>query len=156
MKEGFIYTGPNTAQISFPLGGIGSGCIGLAGNGLLIDWEIRNHPDKRTYNNYSGFLVRAYEGERLVSARVLAGDLMPPYTGEPRRGESYHSGFGFGPPGEIFCGISPLFFLYFQGGVPGCGASVRGWGFSGRRDHESLESHDSAERRRFQHPCRAF
>lgn len=118
MKEGFIYTGPNTAQISFPLGGIGSGCIGLAGNGLLIDWEIRNHPDKRTYNNYSGFLVRAYEGDRLVSARVLAGDLMPPYTGEPRRGESYHSGFGFGPLEKSFAGFPHFSSCTFRGEFP--------------------------------------
>ena len=27
------YEKPNTAEISFPLGGIGSGCIGLSGNG---------------------------------------------------------------------------------------------------------------------------
>ena len=30
------YTGKNTAQISFPLGGIGTGCIGLGGNGALL------------------------------------------------------------------------------------------------------------------------
>ena len=35
-------------EISFPLGGIGSGCIGLAGNGRLVDWEIFNRPNKNT------------------------------------------------------------------------------------------------------------
>ena len=41
------YTGEYQKEISFPLGGIGSGSIGLAGNGRLTDWEIFNHPDKR-------------------------------------------------------------------------------------------------------------
>ena len=36
------YTGKYTSQISFPLGGIGTGCIGLSGNGSLRDIEIKN------------------------------------------------------------------------------------------------------------------
>ena len=28
----FLYRGARASQISFPLGGIGAGCIGLAGN----------------------------------------------------------------------------------------------------------------------------
>jgi hypothetical protein len=35
-----IYTGENLREIIFPLGGIGSGSIGLAGNGSLVDWNI--------------------------------------------------------------------------------------------------------------------
>ena len=42
----FLYTGDRTSQISFPLGGLGTGCIGLAGNGRLIDWEIFNRHAK--------------------------------------------------------------------------------------------------------------
>ena len=34
------YAGRKTAQISFPVGGIGSGCIGLSGNGNIKDFEI--------------------------------------------------------------------------------------------------------------------
>ena len=41
----FLYQGNKTNQISFPLGGLGTGCIGLAGNGRLIDWEIFNRPN---------------------------------------------------------------------------------------------------------------
>ena len=33
-----IYEKEYTKNISFPLGGIGTGCIGLAGNGELKDW----------------------------------------------------------------------------------------------------------------------
>ncbi len=36
----FVYTGAKTSQISFPLGGIIGGSIGLCGNGRLIDWEM--------------------------------------------------------------------------------------------------------------------
>ena len=49
--ENFIYRGPNTKEISFPLGGIGTGCIGLSGNGRFIDWEIFNKPNKRQSEN---------------------------------------------------------------------------------------------------------
>ena len=41
-----IYENEYLNEISFPLGGIGSGCIGLAGNGRLIEWEICNRPNK--------------------------------------------------------------------------------------------------------------
>ena len=41
-----IYTGERTSEISFPLGGIGTGSIGLAGNGRLVDWEIFNNANK--------------------------------------------------------------------------------------------------------------
>ena len=37
-----VYSGERLREISFPLGGIGTGCIGLAGSGRLIDWEIFN------------------------------------------------------------------------------------------------------------------
>lgn len=118
MKDGFVYTGRNTAQISFPLGGIGSGCIGLAGNGQLIDWEIYNRPNKKSYNNYSGFLIRAYDKDRLVSARVLSGDLMAPYTGEAHRGEPGHSGYGFGPSEKSLAGFPHFSSCAFRGEFP--------------------------------------
>ena len=45
-----IYKGDNTKEISFPLGGIGTGSIGLGGDGRLIDWEIFNCPSKGSIN----------------------------------------------------------------------------------------------------------
>ena len=39
------YTGSSLQMISFPLGGIGTGTIGLGGRGELRDWEIYNNPD---------------------------------------------------------------------------------------------------------------
>ena len=54
-----LYGTSKHAAISFPLGGIGAGCIGLAGNGSLIDWEVFNHPDKTRMNGISHFALRA-------------------------------------------------------------------------------------------------
>ena len=54
-----IYSGKNLREISFPLGGIGSGSIGLAGNGELIDWEIFNRPNKGCNNLYTFFAIKA-------------------------------------------------------------------------------------------------
>ena len=44
------YENESLNEISFPLGGIGTGSIGLAGNGRLIDWEIFNRPNKGSVN----------------------------------------------------------------------------------------------------------
>ena len=54
-----LYKNEYLNEISFPLGGIGTGCIGLAGNGSLIDWEIYNRPNKGSINANSFFAVRA-------------------------------------------------------------------------------------------------
>ena len=78
----FTYRGPKTSQISFPLGGIGSGSIGLAGNGRLIDWEIYNRPNKGSVNGFSHFAVRAENDDGVLAARILHSDLLPPYQGE--------------------------------------------------------------------------
>ena len=51
------YKGIATREIAFPIGGIGTGCISLAGNGRLVDWEIYNKPAKETENAYTHFAV---------------------------------------------------------------------------------------------------
>ena len=43
--EDFVYSDEKKQKISFPLGGIGSGCIGLSGNGRFREWEIFNRPN---------------------------------------------------------------------------------------------------------------
>lgn len=58
------YTKNRLKEISFPLGGIGTGSIGLAGNGSFIDWEIFNRPSKGSVNAYSHFAVRAIQGDK--------------------------------------------------------------------------------------------
>ena len=53
------YIGDFTKEISFPLGGIGTGSVGISGSGRLIDWEIFNRPSKGSINSYSHFAIKA-------------------------------------------------------------------------------------------------
>jgi non-lysosomal glucosylceramidase len=116
----FVYTGARTAEISFPLGGIGTGCIGLAGNGRLVDWEIANRPNKGSLNGLTHFAVRAEvtsgSGGRVVDARVLQGDLGPPYTGQ-LSADNYRS-FGFGPSRDTLAGAPHFRDAEFRGEFP--------------------------------------
>lgn len=86
------YTGEHLKEISFPLGGIGSGCIGLAGNGRLVDWEIFNRPNKNTENGWSHFAVRCMDGEDVIDARVLVSDDLSCLNG---RGDNFGHGANF-------------------------------------------------------------
>ncbi len=110
-----IYEGIKTREISFPLGGIGAGCIGLAGNGRLIDWEIFNKPAKLSYNGFSHFAVRAERGGEVVDARILHGDLEAPYIGS---GETMYDGFGWGPSRRSLCGMPHFRNHVFKGEFP--------------------------------------
>lgn len=89
-------------NISFPLGGIGAGCIGLSGNGELIDWEIFNKPNKNTRNGYSHFAIVAKTGDK-SDVRVLQGDTSESLMG--RHVDGMYSGFGFGPASNSFAGF---------------------------------------------------
>ena len=71
-----IYEKQKTKNISFPLGGIGTGCIGLSGNGELRDWEIFNRPNKNVGNGYSHFAIKAkYKGKSILKLELLGGVL---------------------------------------------------------------------------------
>ena len=111
------YSGNKTKEISFPLGGIGTGCIGLAGNGRLIDWEIFGNPNKGGANGFSFIAVKAERGEgNIADMRVLNGDLPPPYTGEltPDR----FNGFGFGSSRVTMAGFPHFKDFTFNGTYP--------------------------------------
>ncbi len=88
-----IYKRNKTKCISFPLGGIGTGCIGLGGNGELIDWEIFNRPSNGTRNGYSHFAIKAKCQDK-THVRVLHGDTNENYIGEKDSG--WFCGMGFG------------------------------------------------------------
>jgi non-lysosomal glucosylceramidase len=114
--ERFIYKGEKTRAISFPLGGIGTGSIGLAGNGRLVDWEIFNRPNKGSLNGFSHFAIKAETSGRVLDARVLNGDLPPHYTGA-FEGTPW-TGFGFGPPRGTMAGVPHFADLEFCGEFP--------------------------------------
>ena len=105
-----IYEKEKTKHISFPIGGIGTGCVGLAGNGQLVDWEIFNNPNKKSINGYSHFAVKAkYRKETLV--KVLHGDVSEDYSGE---GEA----FGYGVRGGSMAGYPHFRNVVFDGRFP--------------------------------------
>ena len=112
----FFYTGEYTRHISFPLGGIGAGGIGLAGNGHLVDWEIFNKPNKGSVNGFSHFAIRAEEAGATVDARILQGDLTPPFMGDISQG--MFQGFGFGPRREYMSGLPHFRDVEFRGEFP--------------------------------------
>lgn len=113
VPEAFTYTGDQRRHISFPIGGIGSGCIGLSGTGHLVDWEIMNRPNKGGKpNGYSHFAIKAETpaGE-LLDARVLHGDKEHSFNGEPAT-------FGFGMSAETLSGLPHFRETVFHGGFP--------------------------------------
>ncbi len=112
----FLYKGNRTSEISFPLGGIGTGCIGLAGNGRLIDWEIFNKPNKGSLNGFSHFAIKAESEGRVIDARVLHGDLHPHYMGIV--GAEQFQGFGFGPDRRHLAGAPHFQEVEFRGEFP--------------------------------------
>lgn len=112
----FLYRGAKTSQISFPLGGIGTGSIGLAGNGRLIDWEIFNRPNKGSVNGFSHFAIKVENAEQLLDARILQGDLPAPYQGE-LQGNRFSS-FGWGPRREYLTGLPHFQSVDFRGEYP--------------------------------------
>ena len=88
------YEGIKTKEISFPLGGIGTGSLGLAGNGSFIDWEIFNYPHKGSTNGFSHIAVRAIDENGKIISKVLCGDVLKDYCGQYQR--DGYNGFGNG------------------------------------------------------------
>jgi non-lysosomal glucosylceramidase len=127
-----VYKGAKTREISFPLGGIGSGSIGLSGNGRLIDWEIFNRPNKKSFNGFSHFAVKAEQEGRLLDARILNGDLQAPYIGEHIRGGPWYSGYGFGPESQTMAGMPHFEHTEFMGEFPLAGMTFADPSFPGR------------------------
>lgn len=103
------YTGDYLNEIRFPIGGIGTGSVSLAGSGALVDWEIFNRPNKGSLNPYTGFAVRAEHPDGRSVTRILQGDWRGKLSGEFSR-ENF-KGYGFGPSETTFCG-----FPHFQKG----------------------------------------
>ena len=112
---GFTMVYEKAKNISFPLGGIGTGCIGLSGNGELIDWEILNRPNKNTRNGYSHFAVKAVCKDKTV-VKVLHGDTNENYIGT--RHPDIPGGFDFGPRYNSMAGFPHFRDVQFDGAFP--------------------------------------
>ena len=90
-------------EISFPLGALGTGCIGLAGNGRLVDREIFGKPAKGSVNGLSHIAVRTeHNGFHAGSpCRTLQGKhLIVKESG--RFPESHNAGTSNSPEGQVW------------------------------------------------------
>ena len=104
-----------TREISFPLGGIGSGSIGLAGNGRFVDWEIFNRPSKGSINGHSHFAIKAIRNHKAITY-VLNGDLKKDLVGQYEK--ATFRGYGFGPSDKSMCGFPHFRQTEFLGEFP--------------------------------------
>ena len=125
-----IYQGKNTKNISFPLGGIGTGCIGLCGNGELIDFEIFNKPNKSTRNGYTHFAIKEVR-EGKTNIKILQGDTNESYIGnyDPN---GWMSGIGYGPKPNSLAGFPHFKGVIFDGEFPISKLTFEEEGFSAK------------------------
>lgn len=112
------YSDKYTKEISFPLGGIGTGSIGISGNGSLIDWEIFNRPNRCSVNEYSHFAIKAENKGRVVDARILNGDIYKDFMGTPYASHHHSWGFGHGSNRTTLAGMAHFENVCFNGEFP--------------------------------------
>lgn len=110
------YTGDSLKEISFPIGGIGTGSIGLAGNGRLIDWEIFNRPDKGSISDYSHIAIRSLKSNGEIISKVLNGDIQKDLMGQYSKAK--FTGYGYGPKSSTMCGFPHFEKCEFTGEFP--------------------------------------
>jgi uncharacterized protein (DUF608 family) len=89
-----VFQGECLRTISFPLGGVGTGSVGLNGTGGLQDWEIFNRPGVGTVFPRTFPLIWAREDGQEPVCRVLRGTPPPPYLGSGG-GDPCANGEGF-------------------------------------------------------------
>ena len=111
-----VYSGHKLKEIVFPLGGIGTGSIGLAGNGALVDWEIFNRPNKGSVNSYSCFAVKAEYPDGKCVTKILQGDHIKNLMGQYERAS--YAGYGFGLNRTTMCGFPHFKKVRFEGKFP--------------------------------------
>jgi len=112
-----IYKKNHLKEIVFPLGGIGTGSVGLAGNGALVDWEIFNRPNKGSKNGYSCFAIKAQLPDGSSITKILQGDHIKDLVGQYQKA-TFHYGFGYGPSGNTFAGFPHFRKVTFDGKFP--------------------------------------
>ena len=76
------YDQGHLTRIALPLGGIGTGTVGIGGRGDLRDWEIVNRPAKGFAPGASFFALWAKPAGGTPVTRALEGILEAPYEGD--------------------------------------------------------------------------
>ena len=108
-----IFRGPALKMISFPLGGVAAGSIGLGGRGQMRDWEIFNRPNKGFSPSYAFPAIWVQSGNSEPIAHVLEARMLPPYEGQDGLGSSNVPGLSR-LEGAVFTGEYPLAHIDFQ------------------------------------------
>lgn len=89
-----VFSGASLSQVVFPIGGIGTGSVGLTGRGGLKDWEIFNRPNFGSVLPYTFPVAWARERGKAPVCRVLEGPVPPPHVGGGG-GDPHANGEGF-------------------------------------------------------------
>jgi non-lysosomal glucosylceramidase len=107
------FRGRQLSMISFPLGGVCAGSIGLGGRGQLKNWEIFNRPNKGYCPSYAFPSIWAQAGAGKPVARVLESSILPPYEGHEGLGSNNAPGLSR-LEAATFTGEYPLAHIDFQ------------------------------------------
>lgn len=108
------FSGRSLDQVVFPIGGIGTGSVGLNGRGGFQDWEIFNRPnfDSFLYNTFP--IVWAREKGKDPVTRILMSPTLPPHVRQGG-GNPHLDGGGFPHmDGCTFTGEYPFAHVDFE------------------------------------------
>ena len=100
-------------MISFPLGGVAAGSLGLGGRGQLCNWEIFNRPNKGNTPSYAFPAIWVQSGTAKPVAHVLESRIAPPYEGQDGLGSRNSPGLSR-LEGAAFTGEYPLTHISFE------------------------------------------
>jgi len=113
MKFPRKFRGRQLKMISFPLGGVAAGSLGLGGRGQLRDWEIFNRPNQGYCPRYAFPSIWARAGSAKPVARVLEARLLPPFSGQDGLGSDNVPGLSR-LEDAAFTGSYPLAHIDFE------------------------------------------
>lgn len=69
-----IYKNNFLNEIVYPIGGIGTGSIGISGDGCIVDPEFFGRPNRESLFGNTGIFVKAEQNGKVIDWRKLSGD----------------------------------------------------------------------------------
>ena len=108
-----VFEGRQLKMISFPLGGVAAGSLGLGGRGQLRDWEIFNRPNQGFSPPYAFPAIWMQSGASKPIAHVLEASVLPPYQGQDGLGANNAPGLSRLQTAK-FTGEYPLAHIEFE------------------------------------------